>query len=294
VGSGVGYLWNSDPLNTYALRPGCAVGYALDIASGTDGVLRSAALTLAGGHERWGMPVAATDSAGFVRRSMAHVLSADRGVRAGDEMGVTRSYRPTGADKTTPLYLDNFSPLTLLRPQLAISSTKPLNLGAVAPSTPATSATLTITNGQAETLPRNAGVKGEVEQIATILYGTAGFAASKAGTNQTIGGRTDSVGAILLGKNANLFEFVSNHVGKTPQELKLIGADDKPGLQGGPQPESEEVVVRFKGAPQAGKYSATLRIVTQAANTGTISMAKSDEPPYGLFYVDIPVRVAVK
>jgi hypothetical protein len=300
MGSGIGYSWNSDPLNEYALRAGCVVGYAVDVASGKDGVLRNGYMRLAhnpnaGGYQMWGIPIVSTDKAQYSRRSIAHLLNPNF-VAPGGAMGGTWGNQVLGGgDKTTALYLDNFSPLTLLRPQLQISDTAPISLKNVAPSTPATSAAIRISNAQTETLPRQLKADEPVEQTATILYGAADFVRDdKDGFKQIINGKTDDVGALLLGKNANLFEFVSPHCGATPQQLKLIGVDEKSGLAGGPQPESEAVVVRFKGAPQPGEYSATLRIVTQAANTGTLSMAKPGEPPYNLFYVDIPVKVAVQ
>jgi hypothetical protein len=86
---------------------------------------------------------------------------------------------------------------------------------------------------------------------------------------------------------------VSEHLGSTPRQLRLIGSDGQPGLLGGPTPESEPLVVRFVGADRPGAHTATLRIVTQAANLGVLSSMLPDEPPVNLYYVDVPVTVRV-
>jgi hypothetical protein len=51
--------------------------------------------------------------------------------------------------------------------------------------------------------------------------------------------------------------------------------------------------VRFRGSDRPGDFSATVRIVTQAGNVGRLSSGADGEPLPQLFYVDIPVSVAV-
>ena len=103
----------------------------------------------------------------------------------------------------------------------------------------------------------------------------------------------DDVGAVILSEQAELFEFVSEHRGATPQTLRLLGADGTSGLRGGPTPESESVVIRFRGADRPSEYRATLRIVTQAMNAGVLSAGQPGEPPINLHYLDIPLSVRV-
>jgi hypothetical protein len=101
------------------------------------------------------------------------------------------------------------------------------------------------------------------------------------------------VGAVILGEQAELFEFTSEHRGTTPQTRRFLGADGTSGLRGGPTPESESVVIRFLGADRLGDYQATLRIVTQATNAGVLSAGQRGEPPIHLHYLDIPLSVRV-
>jgi hypothetical protein len=70
-------------------------------------------------------------------------------------------------------------------------------------------------------------------------------------------------------------------------------SNGQPGLLGGQTPEAETFSVRFLGSDKPGDYQATIRIVTQAGNVGTLSLGGDGEPPVNLYYVDIPVRVRV-
>lgn len=76
--------------------------------------------------------------------------------------------------------------------------------------------------------------------------------------------------------------------------VKLVGADGEPSLTGGKTPEEEILSVRFKGGNAPGIKSATLRIVTQAANLGCLSQGKTNEPPANLSYLDIPISVTLR
>lgn len=296
VAGNSGYAWNSDPLHPNSVRAGNVVGYSVDAAvdvegATTHGYMRLANDAYAGGSDMWGIPIATVNSAKFLPLSMAQRIS--EAIQDGGGMGGTWGNQVPGDGKAT-LYLDNFSPLTVLRPQLGLSSTEALNLGQVAANAEVRSNKMSITNSQKGTLTRQLNPAEPKTRVATVLYGVASFKADDKKFEQRISTPTDHVGAILTGSQAELFEFVTANPGNTPRELKLVGVDGKPGLVGGPEPESEEVVVRFKGAPQPGTYATTLRIVTQAANMGTHSLLKAGEPPYNLFYVDIPVSVTVQ
>jgi len=105
---------------------------------------------------------------------------------------------------------------------------------------------------------------------------------------------SDHVGAEIIGPAAERFAFVTKHPGENAQQLRLIGVDGTPGLVGGAHPEPEPLQIRFLGAPAAGTYQATIRIVTQAGNTGTLSTGRPGEPLENLFCVDIPVTVRVE
>jgi len=126
-----------------------------------------------------------------------------------------------------------------------------------------------------------------------VLYGLAGFSRSEPNHMQRLTAPCDDVGAVILGEQAELFEFVSEHQGTLPQTLRFLGADGTSGLRGGPTAESESVVIRFRGADRPGEYRATLRIVTQAMNAGLLSAGQPGEPPVNLHYLDIPLSVRV-
>ncbi len=187
--------------------------------------------------------------------------------------------------------LSDFSPIEFVRPELAVSDLSPINLGTVKPG-----------EKSAESQPREISncqrwtTSSGNETFRTVLYGTAHIKSDKDKPYlQTI----DDVGAVLVGENASLFELVPKNVvleensASDGQGVKLIGEDGLPGLAGGEKPESESFTVRFRGADKPGKYSATVRIATQAGNMGALSKGGVDEPLAGIYYSDIPVSVAV-
>jgi hypothetical protein len=182
----------------------------------------------------------------------------------------------------------HLSPVRFIRPTLALNSAQAIDLGVMSPgegSKP--SPPITIANGQSKT------TQGGNQTFATILYGAANITSpsdKKIAWQQ----ETDHTGVVLIGKDAKLFELVGTHVTKDSNSLKLIGQDGEPGLTGGAKPESEVVSVQFRGAPTPGRYSAVLRVVTQAGNLGRRSEGKKGEPLQGLYYVDIPVTSEVR
>jgi hypothetical protein len=175
----------------------------------------------------------------------------------------------------------NLSALDLIRPELSVSDTAAIDLGTVTPGQPsAPSPERRIANGQ----PATVAIGETIWR--SVLYGTAHVTApADKPYLQTI----DDVGAVLIGTEAARFAFAGGG-----QALKLLGADGQPGLEGGETPETERLAVRFLGADKPGVYTATLRIVTQAANLGILSTGKAGDPLAGLYYVEIPVRVQVK
>ena len=293
IASGFGYLWNSDPLLPLAVRPGCVAAYSVDMAV-TGGKPLSAYLRLcrdasAGGYQFWGgVPLPRTASATFVRRQIASAF-APFDLGGPDTAGGFFSHQNNAEGA---VFLDNFSEVTLLRPLLTISDTGPITLPLAKPGQSVASAPRTVANGQRRTSPRQLD-EAAAGPVPTVLYGLAGFPRTEPHHMQRLTAPCNDVGAVILGEHAELFEFTSEHRGATPQTLRFLGADGQNGLRGGQTPESESVVVRFRGADRPGAYRATLRIVTQAMNAGQLSAGQPGEPPVHLHYIDIPLSVRV-
>lgn len=151
----------------------------------------------------------------------------------------------------------------------------------------------TIANGQARTPPHKRTDEQSPTQVATVLYGIANLKAGPQWGISHAWGETDRVGAMLVGNDAEHFELVSPHRTGDLRELRLIGVDGEGGLTGGPEQETETLVVKCRGADMPRSYAATARIVTQAGNTGILSKGGDGEPLDNLFEVDIPVTVEV-
>ena len=249
------------------------------------------------GNEFWGgIPGPRTASATFVRRQMASVFAPVylAALAGGGPPPYNKSDTAGGLFANNggagAVFLDNFSEVMLLR---TVSDTGPILLPEAKPGQSVASAPRTVANGQRRTCPRQLD-DAEAEPVATVLYGLAGCPRAEPGHMQEL--TADDVGdagAVILGEQAELFEFTSVHRGATPQALRFLGADGKNGLRGGLAPESEAVVIRFRGADRPGEYKANLRIVTQAMNAGVLSDGQPGEPPINLHYIDIPVSVRV-
>jgi hypothetical protein len=181
--------------------------------------------------------------------------------------------------------LTQLEPIRFIRPLLAISDTAPFAFGQMAKGATAVSAEREIANGQAAT------VAAAGRTFATILYGTGRIQAPNEKRPDLQ--ENEGTGIVLAGRDARLFRLKGEHPAPDGG-LLLVGADGQPGLSGGDQPEKETFAVEFLGAPEPGDYGATVRIVTQAGNTGICSTGQEGEPPAGLWYVDIPVRVHVQ
>lgn len=294
IARGFGCVWNSDPLLPLAVRPGCVAAYSVDMAVTGDKPL-SAYLRLcqnanASGYQFWGgVPLPRTASATFVRRQIAAVFAPVFDLGGPDTAGGLFSHQNNGVGT---VFLDNFSEVTLLRPLLTVSDTGPITLPHAKPGQNVVSVPRTITNDQRRTSPRQLD-DVPAESVPTVLYGLAGCPRSEPHHMQRLTAPCDDVGAVILGEQAELFEFVSEHRGATLQTLRLLGADGTSGLRGGRTPESESVVVRFRGTDRPGEYRATLRIVTQAMNAGVLSAGQPGEPPVNLHYLDIPLSIRV-
>ncbi|CAN5455296.1 hypothetical protein BH09VER1_BH09VER1_36460 [soil metagenome] len=189
--------------------------------------------------------------------------------------------------------------IQFFRPELGISNSNLIALGVVKAGQPsAASAVQRIFNSQTGTAasspgsvpsPADAPVSDGIWR--TILYGVAHISAP---AEPAYLQKIDDVGVELVGPQAAMFELKGEHATPDGLGIKLLGASGKPGLLGGPQPESESYTVQFRGASQPGKYTATVRIVTQAGNMGTLSKGEAGQPLINLSYVDIPVTVEVR
>lgn len=291
-----GYDWNADLFEAARFRPGTLFGYSVDMAATPGGGPQVGYMRLCGGegnvgYDHWGgIPEIKTASERYVPRRIAGLMTTKfavygNGMRVGTYFGNT-----TQAGR---LLLDNLSPISFVRPRLAVSDEAPLALGRVPPGTAAESQPRWITNGQRLTLPDRRTDDAEERQVATLLYGIANVQPSLQWSIAHVWGETDHVGAVILGDDAELFEFVSEHLGGSPRELRLVGGDGEGGLRGGEEPEREPLVVRFRGSAKQGDVAATVRIVTQAGNVGRLSRGRDGEPLPQLFYLDIPVTVTV-
>jgi len=294
IARGFGCVWNCDPLLPLAVRPGCVAAYSVDMAV-TGGKPLSAYLRLcqnanASGYQFWGgVPLPHTASATFVRRQIAALFTPVFDLGGPDTAGGLFSHQNHAEGA---VFLDNFSEVTLLRPLLTVSDTGSITLPEVKPGQSAVSASRTITNGQHRSGTRQLD-DAPAESVPTVLYGLAGCARTEPNHMQRLTAPCDDRGAVIFGEQAELFEFTSEHRGATPQTLRFLGADGTSGLRGGPTPESESVVIRFRGADRPGEYRATLRIVTQAMNANVLSAGQPGEPPIHLHYLDIPLSVRV-
>jgi sialate O-acetylesterase len=297
---GTGCYWNAPPLAASPLRPGCLASYRVAIAALPGSGLQTLYTNLcldasASGYQAWGgTRDISTASETFVTRTIVHRMTdtiSESIFSYPSSAGARFIY--WGGAKPGGLRVDALSPVQILRPTLELASDGPIDLGAVPVKTAKASAPFTISNGQKETVRQQLTDADAGTDVATILYGAATFSPDGRSALQKIIAKTDHVGALLIGKDADKFIFVSDHCGDTKQQLKLVGPDGQGGLLGGPTPERETFTVQFIGAEQTGTYTATLRLVTQAGNRGVLSQANESEPPANLYYLDLPVTVRV-
>ena len=296
---GSGSYWNCPPARP-AVRPGCLIGYSVAIAALPGSGEQKCYMNLTQGEsgsatETWGgTRDISTASERFVARSIAQRLTDEiPGYLFIYPLSPCARFHFVGGAKPGGLLFDKLSTVKILRPTLGLSVTPPLDLGRIPRGEAKNSEPITIRNGQRGVFRQVLSDNDPGTESATVLYGTASFAPDGLETDQKIVAKTDHVGAVLIGKDADKFEFVSDHCGDTKRQLKLVGADGQGGLLGGPLPETETFAVRFLGAEKAGNYQATLRIVTQAGNVGVLSQGGAGEPPGNLYYADIPFKIHI-
>ena len=239
---GTGGFWNTPPLEAAAVRPGSLVTYGCRIASpaGAEQSLYANLCHYAsgGGYQTWGgTRVLSTASREFVPRTVVQRMTDT----IPDSL---RSAAPTagarfihhGSAAPGPLLLDSLSDVTIIRPQLSVSSTQPIDFGSVARGETVESPAITITNGQTATARQVLTDGDPGTEFATVLYGAASFAPDGTGLLQKVTSATDGVGAIIIGPDAAQFELVTDDPEASPRGLRLIGQDGEPGLSGGPRP----------------------------------------------------------
>ncbi|MEO2018626.1 MAG: DUF1592 domain-containing protein [Fuerstiella sp.] len=185
----------------------------------------------------------------------------------------------------TQTVIDNVSPIRIIRPQLRLSDAGPIRLTVLVGKT-RQSSERHVSNAQKTTLTDHKG-----QSWRPILYGVSRV---KTDPKRPYFMETEHVGIELLGEDADRFELVGANAIDGGRAIKLLGADQKPGLEGGQEPESESFKVLFKGADQKGIYRAVVRIVTQAGNNGKRSGGGNGEPTKDFHYVDIPVEGTVE
>jgi hypothetical protein len=290
-----GYDWNADLFERCHFRPGTLFGYSVDMAAAPGdgpqvGYMRLCCGDGNVGYDHWGgIPEIKTASERYVTRRIAGRMTTKFAL---DGKGNSVGTLFANHSQAGRLLFDNLSAISFVRPRLAVSDDAPLALGRVPPDTIAESQPRWIFNGQPLTLP-DQRTDDEERQVATLLYGIANVQPSLQWSFAHVWGDTDHVGAVILGKDAEQFEFVSEHLGGSPRELRLVGSDGEGGLLGGEEPEREPLIVRFRGSGTPGDFAATVRIVTQAGNVGRLSRGGEGEPLPQLFYHDIPVTVTV-
>jgi sialate O-acetylesterase len=290
-----GYDWNADLFEAARFRPGTLFGYAVEMAAAAGdgpqvGYMRLCCGEGNAGFGHWGgVPEIKTASERFVSRKIAGRMTTKFDLNGnGTSVGAFFANNAQAGR----LLLDNLSAISFIRPRLSVSDEKPLTLGRTGPGGTVESQPRWIANGQQLTLP-DQRTDDDERQVATLLYGIATVKPSLQWSIAHVWGETDHVGAVILGKDAERFEFVSEHLGGSSRELRLVGGDGEGGLLGGAPPERESLVVRFRGSDEPGDYAASVRIVTQAGNIGRLSSGREGEPLPQLFYVDIPVSVTV-
>ena len=263
--------WNSPVVGPVNPRPGTVYRFSFDARKAGD---KDAALTVF-------LTSGGTQGGGFFE-SRGGLTLTNAEAQMFTVAGVRGTSMTLAWDRTLGLRIfgdavvSDLSPIEFIRPELSVSDTTAIDLGIVKPGQPSEpSPPRRVTNSQSATVTLGADV------WCTLLYGTAHVTAP---ADKPFLQAIDDVGVELVGESAALFEFAAGG-----QSLKLLGADGKPGLQGGETPESETFAVHFRGSDKPGTYAAT-----QAANTGTLSKGAPAEPLAGLYYLDLPVRVSVR
>ena len=300
IALGTGGYWNAPPLQNNSLRPGLLVTYTADIASSAEGAEARLYMNLCGdasggGYQAWGgMQTATTTSTGFSTRRVVQ-RTTDKALDVVANLGANAGVRfiNQSADPATGVLIKKLSEVEILRPVLSLSSMEPIDFGTVAPGQTAEHEQLTVWNGQEEIRAQQLTSQAAAGPAATLLFGVASFQPDAMREEQRVVAPTDHIGAVILGPQADAFEF-TGPAAESPHALRFVGGDGAGGLAGGPEPERQSIPLRFKGSDKPGSYSAALRIVTQAGNVGTLSQGGAGEPPVNFYYVDIPLHAEVR
>jgi len=268
--------WNASVIGPINPRPGTIYSFSFDAARIDK---KSSALTCF-------MTSGGTHGSGFFKE-IGNVMLNNDDLQRFTVAGVRNVSMVCAWDRTLAVRIygigevKNLSTIDFIRPELSVSDTALIDLGTVKPGQASElSAGRKVINSQTEVIKISENI------WRTVLYGTANITAP---ADKLYLQSIDNVGATIIGDDAKNFEF-----DKGGQSLKFVGTDGNPGLEGGENPESENISVRFTGNEKPGKYKTTIRIVTQACNTGICSDGKGTLPPVNLYYIDIPVTVEVK
>jgi hypothetical protein len=174
--------------------------------------------------------------------------------------------------------------LRFVRPQLGLSDVTPIDLATVRRGEAAVSPEREVFNSQETTVATNEMT------YETVLYGTAKL--STPDEKRPDLQENDFTGIVLVGGDAAKFSLEGGSA-RHQGGIKLTRSDGEPGLRGGANPDKVKFAVRFDGS-EPGTYQTTIRIVTQAANTGALSTGADGEPAKNLYYTDIPVKITVR
>ena len=276
------HSWNASLSGPDNVRPGSILAVEFDVSLvakpsdsvqlwvATPGGTNDSMVTNAGGFRVAGEGVHRLRQVG-VRRPTTHDAW-------NDKLTIVINTRPQ-------TLVGNLSPLRVVRPLVGVSDERPIRLGVVASGSPAESAELRVFNAQATTVADQQG-----NEVASILYGCCRMSVDPQFGYKVA---TDHVGCELVGPDADAFELVGERAAADGRTLRLFGADGEPGLGGGPMPEEERFRVRLRAQTEPRRYTAAVRIVTQARNLGTVSAGGAGLPLKGLSFSDIPVEATV-
>jgi hypothetical protein len=292
-----GFNFNSNPiLSPLCIRPGDLLGYSIEMAAGSgEGVAEGYFRITTQGGSYLDLPSVKARSDKFTPRFLTIAIPPQTKGGNADFISIANIARGN-ISNPRPFLVRKLSPIKIVRPLLGINNSDRIDLESVAIGATAESTPIVISNDQKDTLPiQLSDQPGEESRtVPTILYGLADIKRNDMESMQEVNDLADNVGAILIGKDAANFEFAGEHLTEDKRGVKLIGSDGQPGLSGGPSSEKESFTVHFLGLAKPGKFTAVLRIVTQAGNLGRLSQGNTGEPPVNLYYVDVPVNVEVK
>ncbi len=293
--------WNANLLDPNRIRPGSILGYSVDLAgdaspTGTQKAYLSLGIdeTQKGNAHLNGLVRVTLEDSAYVNRQIAmqvsyyfNTVTDNHGRGSGLGMHVANE-QGSGL-----IYIDNFSDVTVCRPMLGISELSLIDLGHVAPGTAsAFSSSRSIFNAQTASLTDDRNSVSSPTETVTKLYGTANITpAFRANFWHVMDTSPDHVGAVLIGADADKFNFISSNASIDKKSLYLASSGN--GLKGGTSPESVNWSVQFLGGTEFRTYNATVRIVTQAGNMGVRSTGQVGEPTKGFWYVDIPIQAIV-